>query len=101
MAILLNLVKKDSILIQLVSSAMHIKGNIVDLVIAPATDSVISDVSVGALLTDHHAIVCQLKLPKPRPVQKQITYRKYCSINNIKFAQDLATSPLLTAVGDT
>ena len=26
---------------------------------------------------------------------------KYCSINNIKFAQDLATSPLLTAVGDT
>ena len=57
--------------------------------------------SVDALLTDHHAIVCQLKLPNPRPVQKQITYRKYCSINNIKFAQDLATSPLLTAVGDT
>ena len=64
---------EDSNLIQLVSSATHIKGNILDLVIAPATDSVISDVSVDALLTDHHAIVCQLKLPKPRPVQKQIT----------------------------
>ena len=92
---------EDSNLIQLVSSATHIKGNILDLVIAPATDSVISDVSVGALLTDHHAIVCHLNLPKPRPVQKQITYRKYCSIDNIKFAQDLATSPLHTAVGDT
>ena len=63
----------DSNLIQLVSSAAHVKGNILDLVIAAATDSVISDVSVGALLTDHHAIVCQLKLPNPRHVQKQIT----------------------------
>ena len=41
---------EDSNLIQLVSSATHIKGNILDLVIAPATDSVISDVSVDALL---------------------------------------------------
>ena len=69
---------EDSNLIQLVSSATHIKGNILGLVIAPTTDSVISDVSVDALLTDYHAIVCHLNLPKPRPVQKQITYRKYC-----------------------
>ena len=95
---------EDSNLMQMVSSATHIKGNIIDLVIAPATDTMISDVSVDALLTDHHAIVCHLNLPKPQPVQKQITYRKYCSIDNIKFAQDLATSPTAvrsTAVGNT
>ena len=44
-----------------------------------------------------------LEPPENRDLSKNKShnYRKYCSINNFKFAQDLATSPLLTAVGDT
>ena len=64
---------EDSNLILMVSSATHIKRNILNLDIVTATDSVISGVFVDTLLTDHHAIVCHLNLPKPPPVQKQIT----------------------------
>ena len=38
---------------QHVSSATHCRGNILDLVITPSTNSVITDVSVESLMTDH------------------------------------------------
>ena len=48
----------DSNLQQHVTSPTHCRGNILDLVISPVTGSVLTDVSVESLLTDHHAIIC-------------------------------------------
>ena len=62
----------DSNLKQHVLSATHVRGNTLDLIITPVISSVITDVTVDSLLSDHHAILCRLKLPKPRPARKQI-----------------------------
>ena len=76
----------DSNLKQHVLSATHVRGNTLDLIITPAMASVITHVTVESLLSDHHVIVCRLKLPKPRPARKQITYRKHGAIDNALFS---------------
>ena len=81
---------------QHVSSATHCRGNILDLVITPSTNSVITDVSVESLMTDHHAITCKMVYTKPRPLRKTIEYRKYAAINTNVFAHDLNKSTLVT-----
>ena len=64
--------------------------------------SVITHVTVESLLSDHHVIVCRLKLPKPRPARKQITYRKHGAIDNALFECDLLASSFVSApVGNT
>ena len=85
---------------QLVTSSTHCRGNILDLVISPVTGSVLTDVSVESLLTDHHVIMCKLVSSKPRSVQKEIFYRKYASIDMKQFTCDLIDSPLVTSPAD-
>ena len=64
--------------------------------------SVITHVTVESLLSDHHVIICRLKLPKPRPARKQITYRKHGAIDNALFECDLLASSFVSApVGNT
>ena len=64
--------------------------------------SVITDVTVDSLLSDHHVILCRLKPPKPRPVRKQIRYRRYRAIDNDLFECDMLASSSVTApVGNT
>ena len=64
--------------------------------------SVITDVTLESLLSDHHVIVCRLKLPKPRPARKQITYREHGAIGNALFECDLLASSFISApVGNT
>ena len=81
---------------QHVSSATHCRGNILDLVITPSTNSVITDVSVESLMTDHHAITCGMVCTKPRPLRGKIKYRKFAAIDNNLFAHDLNNSTLVT-----
>ena len=50
----------DTNLQQHMKSATHYRDDILDLVISPVTGSVLTDVSVESLLTDHHIIVCKL-----------------------------------------
>ena len=71
-----------------------------DLVISPVRGSVLTDVSVESLLTDHHVIMCKLVTAKPRPVRKEIFYRKYASIDMKHFTRDLIDSPLVTSPAD-
>ena len=85
---------------QHVTSSTHCRGNILDLVISPVTGSVLTDVSVESLLTDHHVIMCKLVTAKPRPVRKEIFYRKYASIGMKQFTRDLIDSPLVTSPAD-
>ena len=50
----------DTNLQQHMKSATHYRDDILDLVISPVTGSVLTDVSVESLLTDHHITVCKL-----------------------------------------
>ena len=87
---------------QNVLSATHVRGNTLDLIITAVVSSVITDVTVDSLLSDHHVILCRLPLPKPRPVRKQIRYRRYGAIDNYLFECDLLASSFVTApVGNT
>ena len=79
-----------------VSSATHCRGNIPDLVITPSTNSVITDVSVESLMTDHHAITCGMVCTKLRPLREKRKYRKFAAIDNNLFAHDLNNSTLVT-----
>ena len=91
----------DSNLKQHVLSATRVRGNTLDL-ITPVMASLITDVTVDSLLSDHHVILCRLKLPKPRPTRKQIRYRRYGAIDNDLFECDLLASSFVSApVGDT
>ena len=82
------------------TSSTHCRGNLLDLVISPVTGSVLTDVSVESLLTDHHVIMCKLVAAKPRPVRKEIFYRKYASIDMKQFTRDLIDSALVTSPAD-
>ena len=90
----------DTNLQQHVKSATHYRDNILDLVITPVTGSVLTDVSVESLLTDHHIIVCKLVSNKPRPIRKEIIYRNISAIDKQTFARDLLDSPLVTTPAD-
>ena len=90
----------DTNLQQHVKSATHYRDNILDLVITPVTGSVLTDVSVESLLTDHHVIVCKLASNKPRPIRKEIIYRNISAIDNQTFARDLLELPLVTTPAD-
>ena len=70
----------------------HTIGNILDFVITPPSGSVVTSVTVGSLLTDHHAVHCLLQAPMPDRTKKQISYRKYAAINSTKFRSDFELS---------
>ena len=90
----------DTNLQQHMKSATHYRDNILDRVITPVTGSVLTDVSVESLLTDHHIIVCKLVSNKPRPIRKEIIYRNISAIDKQTFARDLLDSPLVTTPAD-
>ena len=90
----------DTNLQQHVTSATHYRDNILDLVITPVTDSIVTDVSVESLLTDHHIIVCKLVSNKPRPIRKEIIYRNIAAIDKQTFAHDLCDTQLVTTPAD-
>ena len=76
-----------------VTDATHQQGNVLDLVITASSSSPITQTSVDALITDHFAILCDLVrmlVPiKPCPLRKHITYRRYGSIDNDSFTNDI------------
>ena len=57
----------------------------------------IHGLTVGSLLTDHHAVHCLLQAPKPDRTKKQICYRKYAGINSTKFRSDFELIHLVTS----
>ena len=73
---------------------------ILDLMISPVTGTVLTDISVESLLRDNHVIMCKLVSAKPRPVQKEIFYCKYATIDMKQFARDLIDLLLVTSPTD-
>ena len=80
---------------QMVSEPTHIKGNIIDWIICkPAT--IVSEVHVADLISDHFAVRCSLNTTKPPIGKAQLTYRKLKNILQDKFDSDILKSELLT-----
>ena len=75
---------------QHVTSATHVSGNILDLVITHRVSSIItSSVKSTSLLTDHHVVECHITVSKPASLKRRVDYRKYSSIDKRAFATDI------------
>ena len=76
--------------VQRVTSATHVSGNILDLVITHRVSSIIaSSVRSTSLLTDHHVVECNITVSKPASLKRTVNYRKYSSIDKRVFATDI------------
>ena len=76
--------------VQHVTSATHVSGNILDLVITLRVSSIItSSVKSTSLVTDHHVVECHITVCKPASLKRRVDYRKYSSIDKRAFATDI------------
>ncbi len=90
-------------LTQHVSGATHKKGHTLDVVLSCESDNILHNVNVtdpgfcnnvGDLAGDHMAISFTVNSNKPKPVTRQVTYRKFKAINADNFSKDLRSSAL-------
>ncbi len=76
---------------QHVKGATHVSGHTLDLVLTRSFDKkFIEDLKVDMLLSDHHTILFKVKIGKPLPIKKTLTFRKLKTIDNDSFRKDLA-----------
>ena len=78
----------------LVAEPTHIKGNIIDWIICKP-DTIISEVHVADLISDHFAVHCSINTTNPTIAKAQLTYRKLKNILQDKFDSDILKSELL------
>ena len=67
----------------------HVKQHQLNLVIEDQTDSIITQVERGFLLSDHFFIHTTISILKPKPEKVTVQYRKMKSIDQKKFNEDL------------
>ena len=76
--------------IQHVTDSTHVSGNVLDLIITHRCSNIItSPVIPTTLLTDHHAVECELRYGKPTRQTHRVQYRKYSSIDQKAFTEDV------------
>ena len=76
--------------IQHVTEATHVSGNVLDLVITHRCSNIItSPVIPTTLLTDHLVVECELRYGKPGRQTHRVQYRKYSSIDQKTFTEDV------------
>ena len=86
--------------VQHVTSATHLSGNMLDLLITPRAFTLLSTpVRPTTLLTDHHVLECDLTVLKPTRLTRRVCYRKYSSIDKRAFAIDIYNAFAGTTVG--
>ncbi len=72
---------------QHVTGRTHQCGNTLDLVITPESSKLLlSQPKTTVKFGDHYIVQSTLNLQKPRPAQKQFSYRKYCNIDSASFS---------------
>ena len=69
-------------------------GHILDIVIDRG-NACACGIAVADLISDHHAVHCQLAMRKPPFKVKYITYRKIRAIDPLSFASDITNADLL------
>ena len=71
------------------------KGNILDHIVTPSTNAIsISNVQLGAQISDHAAVLCDISFKKPENLARSITYRKINEIDLDSFRNDLRASKI-------
>ena len=67
----------------------HKQGHTLNLFIEEGNSLLITKVTRGHLVSDHHFIHAHLNIYKNKPKVNEVTYRKYKLINNITFKEEL------------
>ena len=76
--------------IQHVTDSTHVSGNVLDLIITHRCSNIISSAVIPTtLLTDHHAVEYELRYRKPARQMHRVQYRKYSSIDQKAFTEDV------------
>ena len=81
---------------QLVTSATHESGSILDLVIARASDQFVHATNVLGFFSDHRTIVVFLSYRPPRFPSMQVRFRRLRSIDPEAFAADIDSLAITT-----
>ena len=84
-------------LTQSVVGPTHRSGHTLDVVVTREMDSIVKDTRVLDLISDHAIVACTLQIGKPKLSRKQITSRKYRSIDPLALQEDIASSTLITS----
>ena len=74
----------------------HVKWHQLDLVINDQSDSIITHVERGFLLSDIFFVHLTINILKPKPKEVAVWFRKIKSIDQKKFSEDLRTALLTT-----
>ena len=88
-------------MVQHVKDRTHISGHIIDLVVTREGHDILGNVHVSSMLSDHFVVQADLRMSRPRPQEKSVSYRKYDAINMDEFSDELLKSQLLTDPSDT
>ncbi|KAK2138836.1 hypothetical protein LSH36_2340g00003, partial [Paralvinella palmiformis] len=88
-------IRRSANLRQHVQERTHRQGHILDLVISRDDDNLIKGVSVSSMLSDHFLVDINVSLQKQSVSAKDISYRRYKSIDKEAFLADLRVSSLV------
>jgi len=87
---------------QHVDKPTHISGHMLHLIITRCSDSLLCAKPIADyLFSDHITVLCDLKLGKPPPKVKQVSYRKIKDIDREKLQAELSSSELCQNTPDT
>jgi len=81
-------------MVQLVKERTHISSHIIDLVVKREGQTILGNLQVSSVLSDHFLVQADLLMSRPR--QKTVFYRKYDAINMDNFSDELLKSQLIT-----
>ena len=91
-----NQLLEDMGWIQLVNGRTHKAGHTLDLVIVRSGSSLVTDVEVSTLVSDHRLVECSVCLSRPTRERKAISFRNYGSIILDSIVNDLQKLPLFS-----
>jgi exonuclease III len=86
---------------QHVQTQTHVKGHILDVVITRDTSNILQQIEVAdpylcnnsnEIVHDHFAVFAKIQVAKPKPKHKTVTFRKYGSVDIVKFKQSILES---------
>ena len=77
-------------LVQQVNFVTHNGGNTLDYIISREDDRLVTSVSQGNMIADHRTVLATSKSLNPTTARKNMSLRKFKSIDSEKFGQDLS-----------
>ena len=83
-------------MVQYVKEITHISARIIDLVVKREGQNIVVNLHVSSMLSDHFVVQADLRISRPRPQEKTVSYLKYDAINMDDFSNELIKSWLIT-----